>query len=583
MPATAVSSTRKDADSIPGSKADFPIEPQKAASSDENIAHRSEDDLVDCLSMASVQGASESKYLGSTSGVSFARVVSIAMNTSITSSSYTSESTTGRKRRRSPLRKRNISDETAMRESFFGLHKKPKIRQAPFPTRALGLKLVNLYFEHSNPMYPILHRGEFMTLLDRVYASGREKSATSRELYMLNIVFAIGAAIFLTEGSNDSSSDEDRSEQQRPSKRQGIGHSKQYRPENYHASAILHLGSLLGASPTSDRPDRVSSGLEDLQAVLLLAAFALLRPAEPGLWYIVGVAVRLGVDLGLHHEDRTNSSSKRRNASDESHAFAENSTSRIPFNVYEHAREGKSQWTRDLRRRLWWCVYSFDRLVSVFVGRPVGISDQVITTDFPSLLDDKYITPKGFHSDGFHNPSYKHTSHHYFRLRLLQSEILQVLHDEQIHQERLRNKGHQNPYINTRARSSFLQDFESFQVWRTDIDRRLAEWKATAPDRAKAGVAFSVQFLELNYWQTIVMLYRQSLTVPPIFAQEYSPAAEFDTSDMHLGEPPEYEDMIFLRVAEAGMKVLRLYRQLHLVHLVNYTYLDTHQIFMAGK
>jgi hypothetical protein len=39
---------------------------------------------------------------------------------------------------------------------------------------------------------------------------------------------------------------------------------------------------------------------------------------------------------------------------------------------------------------------------------------------------------------------------------------------------------------------------------------------------------------------------------------------------------------VFLKVAEAGQKVLRLYRQLHRVRLVNYTFLATHHLFMAG-
>ena len=58
--------------------------------------------------------------------------------------------------------------------------------------------------------------------------------------------------------------------------------------------------------------------------------------------------------------------------------------------------KGRREWVRDLRRRLWWCVYSFDRLVSTCVGRPVGVSDAVITTEFPSLRNDSYIRRSGF-------------------------------------------------------------------------------------------------------------------------------------------------------------------------------------------
>ncbi|KAI5284704.1 Fungal specific transcription factor, partial [Ascosphaera atra] len=44
----------------------------------------------------------------------------------------------------------------------------------------------------------------------------------------------------------------------------------------------------------------------------------------------------------------------------------------------------------------------------------------------------------------------------------------------------------------------------------------------------------------------------------------------------------EDEEEMYVKVAEAGRKVLRIYRQLHRVKLVNYTYLATHSLFMAG-
>ena len=76
-----------------------------------------------------------------------------------------------------------------------------------------------------------------------------------------------------------------------------------------------------------------------------------IRPIAPGLWYITGVAVRLAVDLGLHYEDGSgvDDIDQERPDSANTHAHSANS--------------GQRQWMRDLRRRLWWCVYSFDRLV----------------------------------------------------------------------------------------------------------------------------------------------------------------------------------------------------------------------------
>lgn len=327
--------------------------------------------------MVSVQGASDPRYLGSTSGISFARVVFAAVKSSVSGSSSERGSNRGGRAQSSV-----VDSGTSMRDSFFGLQTKPTIRQAPFPDRELGSRLVELYFEHANPQIPILHRGEFMQLFERVYASG-ERHRTSRESYMLNIVFAIGAGIIL--GSSDSegspTSDHGRSPNKSrlspPSskKRRLAGH--QHQPEEYHASAIVHLENFLGSSPAADRPDGFGGGLEELQAVLLLAGFALLRPVAPGLWYIVGVAVRLAVDLGLHYEDgvgidgagaedqTVGNTPLKSKGNGNSTATSSTNSSKI-----DAKERGRRQWVRDLRRRLWWCVYSLDRLVSTCVGRP---------------------------------------------------------------------------------------------------------------------------------------------------------------------------------------------------------------------
>ncbi|KAF1831540.1 hypothetical protein BDW02DRAFT_46686 [Decorospora gaudefroyi] len=548
--------------------------------------------LVSNIGMVSVQGASDPRYLGSTSGISFARVVFAAVKSSVSGSSSERGSNRGAK-----VTSNVVDSGTSMRDSFFGLQTKPTIRQAPFPDRELGARLVELYFEHANPQIPILHRGEFMHMFERVYANG-ERHRTSRESYMLNIVFAIGAGIIL--GSSDSegspASDHGRSPTKSrsspPSSKKRRLAGQQHHPEEYHASAIVHLENFLGSSPAADRPDGFGGGLEELQAVLLLAGFALLRPVAPGLWYIVGVAVRLGVDLGLHYEDGVGIDG----AGSEDHAAGNgafkteadgNSTAAGSTNSSKiDAKErGRRQWVRDLRRRLWWCVYSLDRLVSTCVGRPFGITDQIVTTEFPSLLDDRYITKEGFLEPPVHQekPTYKVIAHHYFRLRLLQSEILQVLQHRQAQQARASGANLGNAFMHTKLPSPFLVKHESFRAWRVDIDRRLLEWKDSAPTQLDAGVQFSPLFLELNYWQALIMLYRQSLVVPSGLERELgNTGSDIGSPSITSMEEREDEDLVFLKVAEAGQKVLKLYRQLHRVHLVNYTFLATHHLFMAG-
>jgi hypothetical protein len=437
------------------------------------------------------------------------------------------------------------------------------MKRAAFPDRELAERLVDLYFEHANPQMPILHRGDFMELLDRTYLLD-EKNRSPRALYILNIVFAIGAGIIFDD-KPQSSDDEGHAGRDRASsttKRLRLS-NHQYQPEEYHASAIVHLESFLGSSSSEG-----FGGLEELQAVLLLASFALLRPVAPGLWYIVGVAMRLAVDLGLHYEDGVGLGTPK-------------DGNQVQPRIDARER-GRREWVRDLRRRLWWCTYSFDRLVATCVGRPFGISDQAISTEFPSMMDDKYITKSGLLTPPDGAPTYKHVAFHYFKLRLLQSEIHDVLQYQQARAVRRRASESATILPHAELTSPFLQGFDSFRSWRHDVHRRLVEWNETAPTRPDTGVRFSIELLELNYWQAIILLYQQSLTVPAELASELTPADDVSSPSFSNPEEGDDEDHVYLNVAEAGQKVIRIYRQLHRVRLVNYTYLATHHIFMAG-
>jgi len=508
------------------------------------------DRLISNVGLVSVEGASDPRYLGSTSGISFARLVFSAIKGSV------NRSPSNKSKVETPAP--DVRSSGSMRDSVFGLQTKTTIRPAPFPDENVARKLANLYFQHPHPQIPILHKPSFTNMMKRVYQRP-DRARTPRESYFLNIVFAIGAGTIIDTAAADETM----------SKKAPVsGDGSQRPPEEYHAAAIAHLVAVL-ESPSSETRDGVSGALEELQAVLLLANFALLRPVAPGLWYITGVAVRLAVDLGLHHEDGQD----------------DVNITKLSGHEPDVASIGRKQWLRELRRRLWWCVYSFDRLVGVCVGRPFSISDQVITTEFPSLLDDKYISPAGFQvpPDNTFVPSSKFVTHHYLRLRLLQSEIMQVLQHVNAKHIYMTKTHAPNEYMYTGLESPFLQPYESFGHWRTDVDRRLWEWKESAPSQQQSGVHFSPLFYELNYNQAVIMLYRPSLTAPAELAKELDSydVAESPGATSHLDSQGD-EEFVCLKIAEAGQKVLKLYRQLHRHKLVNYTYLSTHALFMAG-
>ncbi|KAI9874779.1 MAG: Fungal specific transcription factor [Pleopsidium flavum] len=178
---------------------------------------------------------------------------------------------------------------------------------------------------------------------------------------MFNIVFVIGAGIIL--GDSDSAGSSVSAQSTLPVKRDPTFPSikrqklstRQDQPEEYHSSPIVHLESFLGSSSPADRPDGFGGGLEELQAVLLLAGFALLRPAAPGLWYIIGVAVRLAVDLGLHYKEGTWIEGKGDGLdpiTGASVVMEDAADGQGDYGIIGAKERGRREWVRDLRRRL---------------------------------------------------------------------------------------------------------------------------------------------------------------------------------------------------------------------------------------
>lgn len=306
--------------------------------------------------------------------------------------------------------------------------------------RDRGQEIISIYFEQANPQYPILHRPSFFELFERV--CDREESnftllkgteeidriKHSADLYLINICFAIASAMSQTSGED---------------------------AEGYHASAMEHFEDLFSSiSLTNNR-------LDGLKGILLLALYSLMRPATPGVWYVVGSALRLAVDLGLHQEK---SDTKRWN----------------PLEL-------------DERRRLFWCTYCLDRQVCVYIGRPFGISDDAISTPFPVEVSDEYITTEYILRPAFPQKSSRTISLLMFRIRQLQSEIQKVLYQL----------------------SELPRRFLDVNNWMRDIERRLYEWYESAPkSQSETGSGYNLGFIDLNYQQTRLLLYGLSPKIP---------------------------------------------------------------------
>lgn len=282
----------------------------------------------------------------------------------------------------------NTNTGALLRRFFFGLGAdRLGMKFIGLPCREEADKLVDTYFTYVNPKIPALMRVELQPILEHVYTS-QEANHSSYKLFFLLIIFATGASAHSNPYSSEIERIQDKTRSSRPRKKQKLLRPFAT-PEQHHASAMAYLERVLNQSSPLAR----FGVLEELQVIAMLATFALHRATSPGLGHLVDVAMHSAIDLDLYCERNTTLS---QGDIDQHQSWDE--------------QRGGQHWVGDLRRHLWWCVYSLERLVAQYPNRPFFIPDEVITAEFPSLLDDDFITISGF-----------------LNMRILQSEIHSVI------------------------------------------------------------------------------------------------------------------------------------------------------------
>lgn len=100
--------------------------------------------------------------------------------------------------------------------------------------------------------------------------------------------------------------------------------------------------------------------VQNIEAMVLLVVYHLRTASSHGMWYMIGLAMRTAIDLGLHRKA--------------------NEINMHPFTV-------------QMRRRLFWTVYYLERVVCMSLGRPFSISDRHIDLDLPVDVDDDVQDP----------------------------------------------------------------------------------------------------------------------------------------------------------------------------------------------
>ncbi|KAJ5136305.1 hypothetical protein N7448_004859 [Penicillium atrosanguineum] len=186
------------------------------------------------------------------------------------------------------------------------------------PARHEATPLLQIYFDNVFVQLPFFVETSFWTSVDAVYQSGG-RFAKPFDHWMLRMVLAIASASVSSQ-NNDKA----------------------------HKRAWALVSEALAFAEDVLRPGSITC----IQAILLLAQYALIDPGRFRSWHLVGMAVRVAVDLGLHQDP--------------------------PAEVLSNMDR------LDLRRRVFHCLYSLDRGMSTALQRTFSFSDASVNVAMPS-------------------------------------------------------------------------------------------------------------------------------------------------------------------------------------------------------
>ncbi|ORY30548.1 fungal-specific transcription factor domain-domain-containing protein, partial [Naematelia encephala] len=262
--------------------------------------------------------------------------------------------------------------------------------------------------------------------------------------------------------------------------------------EAFHAEAMKHLDAVFE-----------EQSYVGLQAILLLVWYSLLNPDKGSIWFLVGLAVRTCVDLGFHNEN--NSQVEQLDALEV-----------------------------DMRRRLFWCTYKMDRLLSQSLGRPPSIPDGFINVALPSYLHDVDIHPGHYGPLSGEACSYKAVFLHTTKLRQLQSEIL------------TRTYGVHGIHGSSPGPTP---------EWFDDCFGRLQAWLASTPEPRGT---VSNEGYAISFHNSALLLFRPS------------PGC------------PRPERKALATVLASSSYIIRIYRRMQLNNRISWLWMTSHFSFMAG-
>ncbi|ENH71321.1 hypothetical protein FOC1_g10006178, partial [Fusarium oxysporum f. sp. cubense race 1] len=340
-------------------------------------------------------------------------------------------------------------------------------RVVELPSREAAKVFADVYFSTVHLAFPFIPQSLFMRSLDQALDSSDDCSLDNTRLALIYVICAIGAYYTSIPGEQ-------------------IGANKCH--EVYFLQA-LSLALPAGA-------DR---SIHHVSLLLAQCFYMLAVCRTDSCWATLGQTVRMAQSIGLHVE--------------------QNDPQRL---------KGPGWLLVERRRRIWYCIYVLDRLISLQLGRPPAIHEDYCHVPLPSRLGDSDIDWDGDEFPTmFEGPS---VGDYHLEVISFSKIVSQVLRD----------------LYSPRAGQNLTSDLFNTK----ELDLKLIQWKQSLPRtlRFDLGHAFDKSFIfkrqpnwalvsmyekEFPWWQMISCLICAGsiLVVSSIFSQQTGDALDgFDAA-----------------------------------------------------
>ncbi|KAL4779770.1 fungal-specific transcription factor domain-containing protein [Aspergillus varians] len=287
--------------------------------------------------------------------------------------------------------------------------------------------LLEFYFAHSHTLYPIIQQQKFIPALWTAFADPFN-SVLQSPLWLFRIwmVLAIGSTTYCSVTLMDET--------------ESI---------QLFNKAMSYFEAAMGCGE-----------LAALEVLMLQVSYSFFNSAGPNTWFLVGVAARMAIGMGLHTRE-----------------------------VYEALAPDVA----DYQKRLFFSLYMMDRVVSMALGRPFAIQDDDITVEPFADTDDENITPEGIIPRAKLGTSSMAVPLHILELRKIASIIGTKIHS---------------------AKSEPFDTQNTKQATRETIHKRLIQWRRSMPfplpDSKSKVPHLCTSWFDLNYYTHLIVLYRPS-------------------------------------------------------------------------